>query len=264
MDIALFVIEMLLLGGAVGLISSVFGLGGGIVMVPAFLTFVPGMDGHTAKGTSLLVIVFVSALNAWQQNRGTRIDWHLAAPIIGASVLGGYAGGWLTARLPEQIVLIPFLLLLIVTAAQTFLLKTVPIADGKTRHRTAKAGGIGMVTGLVSGATGTGGGGVLVPLALVTGLVANAKVTALSNLVMVPTSIASVAAHLLAPPTTGLAWTTGQVTWSLAPLVFIGAVISSRWGRRWNTRLPLRYRKVILGAMLVVIIVRIAWSIIAP
>ena len=264
MDIFAFVIEMLLIGIAVGLISSVLGLGGGIVMVPAFVTFIAGMDGHTAKGTSLLVIVFVSALNAWRQNRGYPIDWGLVIPLAAAAIIGGYAGGWLTARMPERIVLLPFLLMMLITAAQTFLLKEIPVPDDPKPGRRSRAGGIGLLAGLVSGATGTGGGIVMVPLSLMAGFVTNARVTALSNLVMVPMSIAGTAAHVMAPKTTDLAWTTGQVTWSLLPLVFLGAVVSSYWGRRLNTVLPLHYRRVLLGTLLIVIIIRIAWRVISP
>jgi len=263
-DTYLFVIEMLLIGVAVGLISSVLGLGGGIVMVPAFITFVAGMDGHTAKGTSLLVIVFVSALNAWRQNRDTAIDWNLVIPLALAAIIGGYAGGWLTARMPERIVLLPFLVLMIFTALQTFLLKEIPVPDKPRAGRKPIAAGIGFLAGLVSGATGTGGGIVMVPLTLMMGLVSSARVTALSNLVMVPMAIAGVAAHVTAPTTTELAWTTGQVTWSLVPLVLVGAVVSSYWGRRWNTVLPLHYRKAALGVLLLVIVVRVGWRILAP
>lgn len=255
---------MLVIGLAVGLISSVLGLGGGIVMVPAFLTFIAGMDGHTAKGTSLLVIAFVAAINGWRQNRALPVDWGLVVPIVLAAIIGGYAGGWLTARMPERIVLLPFLVLMVATAAQTFLLRDIPVPDEPPPGRKPRAAGIGLLAGLVSGATGTGGGIVLVPLALMTGLTNNARVTALSNLVMVPMAVAGVVAHATAPVTTELAWTTGQVTWSLAPLVFIGAVISSYWGRQWNAVLPLNARKAVLGCLLLVIVARIGWRIAFP
>jgi len=153
---------------------------------------------------------------------------------------------------------------MIFTAAQTFLLREIPVPEEPPAGHKPRAAGIGLLAGLVSGATGTGGGIVMVPLTLMMGLVSSARVTALSNLVMVPMAIAGTAAHITAPTTTDLAWTTGQVTWSLAPLVFLGAVVSSYWGRRWNDLLPLHYRKLALGALLLVIVVRIGARIFAP
>ena len=65
-ELLLSVARMMLIGSGVGLISAALGWGGGILMVPAFLEFVPGMDPHTAKGTSLFIIVFVSTTNVWR------------------------------------------------------------------------------------------------------------------------------------------------------------------------------------------------------
>ena len=103
MDIVWFVIEMLLLGCAVGMISAALGLGGGIFMVPAFIFFVKGMDAHTAKGTSLFIIIFVSLVNAWRLNR-QQDDRQLGLAIVFASgsVVGGYLGSWVTTLLPSS------------------------------------------------------------------------------------------------------------------------------------------------------------------
>ncbi|MEA3364123.1 MAG: TSUP family transporter, partial [Candidatus Hydrogenedentes bacterium] len=94
MNPLLFYPGMIILGIGVGLMSGALGLGGGILMVPAFLTFVPGMDPHTAKGTSLMIIVFVAAVNVWRLNRGhDNWQWRLALQVSIGSIVGGYFGG---------------------------------------------------------------------------------------------------------------------------------------------------------------------------
>ena len=94
---------MIILGGAVGLFSTALGLGGGIVMVPAFMQFVPGIDIHTAKGTSLFIIIFVSAMNAWRMN-GTHMSEHirLGGVIALGSIGGSYLGAWGTTKMSDE------------------------------------------------------------------------------------------------------------------------------------------------------------------
>ncbi|MCK5916273.1 MAG: sulfite exporter TauE/SafE family protein, partial [Deltaproteobacteria bacterium] len=55
-------------GLAVGLLSTVFGLGGGVLMVPA-LTALAGFSQIEAMATSLGTIVLVSSWNSWRYHR---------------------------------------------------------------------------------------------------------------------------------------------------------------------------------------------------
>lgn len=62
----MIVTAYLLLGAVAGLIAGVFGLGGGIVIVPTliftftYLEFAPAILTHLAIGTSLTTILFTS------------------------------------------------------------------------------------------------------------------------------------------------------------------------------------------------------------
>ncbi|MCP4640062.1 MAG: sulfite exporter TauE/SafE family protein [bacterium] len=253
-----FVLGMLALGLAVGLISSALGLGGGIFMVPAFLTFVPGIDPGTAKGTSLFIIIFVATVNVWRLNRGQQDrQWGLAATIATGSIVGAYASGFATTFLPDKAIIWIFVAFLGVAAARTFLLKPVTVREEDVRKRMAIAVGIGLLTGIASGATGIGGGAVLVPLALLAGIVSNGRVVALSNTVMVATCTAAAFAHFQATKTTDLPWTYGQVNVALAPIIFIGAQIAGPFGKWVNARLTLTRRKVVMGVLLLVIALRL-------
>jgi len=257
MLLAAYALGLLLLGAAVGVISAAIGLGGGIVMVPAFLTFIPGMDAHTAKGTSLFIILFVALANAWRLNRGLpEKPWRMAAAMSCGSLLGGYAGAWITARMSEAAVVWIFVAFLGLLAVRTFFLQTPAVGAEAVRPRHALAALIGVVSGLVGGATGTGGGVVLVPLALLTGCACNARVVGLSNMVMVVTSAAGSIAHFLAQPVYAGSWTVGQVWLPLVPLVFLGAQMGSPYGVRLNARLSLRRRRWVLGAVLAAVAAR--------
>jgi uncharacterized protein len=257
LESAAFTLGMVLLGLAVGIIAAGLGLGGGILMVPAFLTFVPGMDPHTAKGTSLFIIIFVALFNAWQLNQGHPDKaLKIAAVIALGSIVGVYAGTWITAHLTDAVVRAIFAAFVVITGVRTLFIQPRSVAAGQVRTRYTLSVLIGLAMGVVSGATGIGGGGVMVPLALMAGIVTNARVVALSNTVMVVTCIAGAIAHAHAPQTFHEPWTVGQVYLGIAPMVIIGAFAGAPLGRIVNRHLTLRRRKWVMGVLLIVIAAR--------
>ena len=76
------------LGGTVGLLSGIFGVGGGFLIVPA-LVLVASLPMRRAVATSLWVIAIISALGfASHLLAGARLDLELTAGFVG----GGLAG----------------------------------------------------------------------------------------------------------------------------------------------------------------------------
>ena len=258
----LFVLQMLGLGVSVGLISNALGLGGGVFMVPGFLTFVEGMDAKTAKGTSLVVIVLVAAINTWRLNRGSHDwNWRLAGIIASGSIVGSYTSSWFTTRhyVSNAVVIWCFIGLLLLTGVRTFFIKEPKVAEKDIRTRNMTAIFIGVATGVVAGASGVGGGVVLVPLALLAGIVSNERVVALSNMVMVATCTVGALAHAMAERTVDLPFTYGNVNLALVPLVFISAQVAGPAGRWANGQLGLRRRKVVMGVVVILIAIQLAY-----
>jgi uncharacterized membrane protein YfcA len=259
METAIFILELALLGAAVGIVSAALGIGGGTLMVPAFLALYPGMDINTAKGSSLLAILFVTAYQSWEARRaGVKTPWGVVIMCAIGSVGGGYASGALTALMPDDVVTWIFIGLLLFAGIRTFFLKQHTVREDEVRKRDAIAVGIGFVAGLVGGGTGTGGGLVLVPLALWAGIASNERVVALSNTVMVATSAAGALAHAMAEKTYDTPWTVGRVDLALAPIVCIAAIACTRPGRWINAQLSLPRRKAVMGTILVLIALQLA------
>ncbi len=248
---------LLALGFCTGIVSAGLGLGGGILMVPAFVG-VLHLDPHTAKGTSLFIIIFVTALNAWRLNRNhPPISWRTASLLAAGSIIGAYLGVWVSAFFSPRIVLYVFTALIILLAFRTLFLPN-PTIDQKTVKRAnAYAILVGMTAGLVSGMTGTGGGAVLVPLTLLTRLTNNERAVALSNLVMVATSIAGSLAAFRAPAMSPDPYVIGQVNLALVPCVFLGAQLGFPPGKRLNAFLTLPRRRIVMGVLLLLIALRL-------
>ncbi len=85
-------------GAASGMLSGMFGVGGGFVIVPALRTATP-LSIHSAVATSLLAISLTSAATLLVGTAaGHAIDWRAGAPFVIGSLAGMYAGRRLAPR----------------------------------------------------------------------------------------------------------------------------------------------------------------------
>jgi uncharacterized membrane protein YfcA len=107
----------LALGLTGGTLAGLFGVGGGIVFVPA-LTLGLGLSQLSAEATSLAAIVPVVAVGSFRQHRSQLVDWRSAALIGGLSLAGVLVGAEIALSLPESYLRRAFALFLVLAAAQ--------------------------------------------------------------------------------------------------------------------------------------------------
>lgn len=86
------IIILVLIGLIAGAFSGMFGIGGGLVMVPAMVFFL-AMSQHSAQGTSLGVLVIpVAAVAAYNYYKAGELNVKFALIIAVSFVVGGYFG----------------------------------------------------------------------------------------------------------------------------------------------------------------------------
>ena len=87
-----------LIGVASGVTSGLFGVGGGVVMVPAMMFFL-GMDIKRAVGTSLAVIIPTAIAGSYKHYTQGNVHWATAFSLAPTAIVGSVLGAWLTTQI---------------------------------------------------------------------------------------------------------------------------------------------------------------------
>ncbi len=109
-------ILLAIVGSIAGVLSGLFGVGGGFIIVPALILF-SGMAIHRAVGTSLMVIVLVSIaglVSQWAAGRTAALDTTLLF-VIGGTV-GLFIGQQIARRMPAPVLQKVFAVAMIMVA----------------------------------------------------------------------------------------------------------------------------------------------------
>jgi uncharacterized protein len=105
----------IIIGVAAGVLSGLFGIGGGILLVPA-LALVLGLDHVEAEATSLLAIIPVAAVGAWRQKSYGNLDVRSGLTIGAFAAVAAVAGVALVNVLPVELVRYAFAALMLYVA----------------------------------------------------------------------------------------------------------------------------------------------------
>ncbi|GLH73199.1 UPF0721 transmembrane protein [Geothrix limicola] len=217
-----------------GLLSGLFGIGGGIVMVP-LLGLTLRLDQHRAQGATLAAMLLPTGLPAVLQYRRRGIAADL--PLVGVLILAflfGITGGSLVANvIPSEGLRWGYAAFLVFLALRTFLREEPPVVNREAEPM--NLGGrwtwglpIGLLAGLVSGLTGLGGAVVVIPL-----LASKFRMTQheaqLTSLMMLLPPIGLPGVYVYAKAQGGLPWgTIGAVAAGFAVGGFLGARMATR------------------------------------
>ncbi|TBR08263.1 MAG: sulfite exporter TauE/SafE family protein, partial [Lysobacter sp.] len=93
--------KLLATGGATGLLSGFFGIGGGFLVVPGLIAST-GMPILFAVGSSLLAVAAFGLTTALNYAYSGLVSWPLAAVFIAGGTVGGLFGGRLATRLSTR------------------------------------------------------------------------------------------------------------------------------------------------------------------
>ncbi|CAN5657234.1 sulfite exporter TauE/SafE family protein [soil metagenome] len=180
--------DIALVGVLAGLLAGAFGVGGGILVVPG-LVLVTTMSQRLAHGTSLGAVLPIAVASSIGYAAHCNVDLPVAVWLAIGAVSGAIVGTRLLHVLPARTLGVMFAAVLLLSAVRLFFPTD---ADGRATLSAATATGlvaIGLLTGILAGLLGIGGGIVIVPTLILVFGIPPVVAKGTSTLVIVPTSI---------------------------------------------------------------------------
>jgi uncharacterized membrane protein YfcA len=232
-----------------GLLAGLFGVGGGLILIP-LLAFFLKLDQHQAQGITLAALLLPNGLPAvlHYRKRGVPVHW----PLVGFLICGFVAGVWTGAKTANHIASTPlrvvFLIMLLAMAIRMYFQKS----SGDSSELTFTQPSlqevwlpgllIGLVGGFASGLMGIGGAVLMNPL-LVWRLRLPQHQAQLTSLAMMLPPIGLPGVLVYAQSQNGLPW---MILGGLA----VGFLLGAYGGARIATRIKgPRLRKIFAGVM---------------
>jgi len=185
-----------LVGAVGGFMSGLFGVGGGIVIVP-LLVLLLGMNQRLAAGTSVASILPTAIVGATTYAIAGNVDW-LAGVLLAVGVTGGaQIGSRLLALLPVRTLQWLFAGFLLLAAAGLWFV--VPHRD-QVMSIDVVTGAvlvvIGVFIGVLTGVLGVGGGVIVVPMLMFFFGASDLVAKGTSLLMMIPGSVSATIGNL--------------------------------------------------------------------
>ncbi len=241
----------ILTGMSAGLLGSILGLGGGVVMVPV-MTLLLGVPAHLAVAASLVGVVATSVSSSAgymkRQLPLVRVGLHLELTTLIGAVVGSIAAGFMA----DNVISALFSILLFYTALTMWRGRKVRDAaddpDGVMATPLALTGS--GIAGCISGVLGVGGGVMKVP---VLNLLLGAPIhrsTSTSTFMMGLTAVAGSIAYFLR----------GELLVSIAAPLVLGVLIGGRLGPVIAVRIDALGIKRTFAIALVLVAIRMSWG----
>ena len=268
------------LGALVGLLSGMFGVGGGFLTTPLLIFY--GIPPTVAVASATTQITGASVSGAYAHWKRGGVDFRMGGVMIAGGLLGTLAGAGIFRLLQNsgQIdLLIGFLYVILLGSIGGLMLKDAVVALGwvpsppstaaPKRHNRWVASlplrwrfyasglfisplapmALGFIAGILTVLLGIGGGFILVP-AMIYILGMAARVVIGTSLVMI-VAVSAVATFILA-------LTTQSVDIVLAGLLLLGGVVGAQYGARLATRMKPDLLRLALAIIILLVALRMA------
>lgn len=182
-----------LLTFALTTVMTMAGVGAAFVLIPVFLAL--GVELHSAMATALLLNAVAMTVASVTFVRKRLVVWRLVLPMLALAVIASPFGVRLAQHLDRSLLLWLFVAFLAFASVMMFWYrpKAQP-AQGSTAAMLALAVPVGAVAGFVGGLLGVGGGNIIVPALVASGLEPK-RASASASFVVLFASLSGFLAH---------------------------------------------------------------------
>jgi len=228
------------LGFAAGVLGSMIGLGGGIIVVP-ILTFF-GFSPTLAASNSLFAAFSNAVASTISYSRQKRIEYSLGVKLGLLTIPGTVLGAYISSNVAPDLFKILFGFVLIASAAYIFLRKKIENREENfSKQMMMFAIGASFFAGIISAFFGIGGGIIFVPLMVVGMGMAMKKAAPTSQLILLFASLSGVIIHSIL----------GHSDFLQAGLLSIGSFAGGMVGARISADIQERFLQILVTVVII-------------
>lgn len=179
-----------------GFFAGVFGVGGGLLMVPLLLWWTQ-MDQRRASATSLLAITPAAIIGAISYGVGGVFAWLPAVFVAAGSITGAQLSAWILKKIPLEPLRWTFIAFVLFSGAMLFI--TVPNREAIFELSPLTAAlliVLGLLMGIAAGLFGVGGGVIVIPALMLFLGQSDLVAKSVSLLAMAPGALSGIVSHL--------------------------------------------------------------------
>jgi hypothetical protein len=230
------------LGFAAGILGSMIGLGGGVIVVPV-LTFL-GFPPTVAASNSLFATLSNATASTISYSKQKRIDYSLGIKLGLLSVPGTVLGAVVSTDVAPDIFKILFGFVLIASSVYIFLRKKIDTREKIiSKQMIVFAIGASFFAGMISSFFGIGGGIIFVPLMVVGMGMAMKKAAPTSQMILLFASLSGVVIHSLL----------GHPDFTQSGFLAIGSFIGGLIGARLSIDIKERYLQILVSVVILIV-----------
>lgn len=250
------IITLVVCGFLANLMSALFGIGGGVLMVPVLHTLFPEISLQMVAATSLTIVMGTSVINlTYFIKQKIQIDikkmifWSLGM------IIGVQLGFYLSFDVSDFVIVAIFVVTLVLLALKTLL----DVKEGRKK----RCQGNDMLPGIlacffgggIAGITGIGGGSIMSPLIAQLPSVSMKQIAVYTNYMMVIGGIGNLYGYLSKSSNITIpnSWQVGYVNFSIVLVVVLSSFVMSFFSMKIRGKLKSELSQKLLGLTLLLI-----------
>ena len=249
------IIILIICGAVVNITSALFGIGGGVLMMPVLHSLFPELPLQVISACSLTIVIGSATVNLFlfhhQQikiNRKNVLIWSMAM------MLGVQIGFELSFLFSDNGIIAIFMLTLLVLSFRTLFHKPKPkTITPITPKESVSNATMCSLGGLIAGITGIGGGSIMAPIVTQIRSVSPQQVAVYTNYMMVISGIGNLYGYLSRPfvlDSTLATWQIGYVNFAIVGIVVMSSLFTVYFSMKLRNILSPELTTKLLGVIL--------------